>query len=68
MRLALKRFELEADAAAAMHCVQEGLLTDGTGISGGDHRSSVMGFCLVLREGKLIHFYLRDCQTMTRPD
>lgn len=58
MRLALKRFECEADAAAVEHCVQEGLLTDGIGMSGGDHRGSVMGFCLVLREGKLIHFCL----------
>lgn len=44
MRLISKRFELEAEDAAANHCVCEHLLTDGTEISGGDHRSSVTGF------------------------
>lgn len=48
MRLALKRFELEAEAAAAKHCVLEYLLTDGTGITGGDHRSSVTGVLFAL--------------------
>lgn len=47
MSLALKRFELEAEAAATNHHACDYLLTDGTEISGGDHRSSIMEFYLV---------------------
>lgn len=69
MRLALKRFKLEAEEDdAGKHCVFEYLLTDGTGISSGDHRGSVAGFCLVSWEGKLIYFCLSDCEMMTQPD
>lgn len=46
----------------------ESLLTDGSGISGGDHGSTVTGFCLALREVKWIHFCVSHCQMMTQPD
>lgn len=69
MRLALRRFKLEAEEDAAVkHCVLEYFLTDGTGISSSEHRGSVAGFCLVSWEGKLIYSCLSDCEMMTQPD
>lgn len=35
---------------------RESLMPNGSGIGGGDHGSSVRGFCLALREVKRLHF------------